>query len=208
MIRRGRFAALALILLGFFIYLTSRNSGSHPRDLKPQLQEEAAKPAIVPFIKEPPGTWDPVADKFKDDPREQSKQEGPRNKNPDTRVKPAPQLGSEIGMRKTPKKGKNKDENPPSDSKEQYEAQRKSDKQGAGIENEATHPLDQKVIANDGYDPAEGISDAFDKQLTLDLRSILTQAPLIVPTLIINLSYLRYFQKHIVAIRGTPNEFY
>ena len=64
MARRGRVIGAALGFLVLFLFLTSRNSGSHPRDLKTPVR--GPQVPLQPIIKEPPGTWDPVNDKFHD----------------------------------------------------------------------------------------------------------------------------------------------
>jgi len=66
MARRGRAIATLLGLLVVFIWITSRNSGSHPRDLRVFTAEDlgSTSDALRSILKEPPGKWDPVADKF------------------------------------------------------------------------------------------------------------------------------------------------
>ena len=64
MARRGRVIGATLGLIVLFLFVTSRNSGSHPRDLKTPVRGQ--QEPLAPIIKEPPGTWDPVHDKFHD----------------------------------------------------------------------------------------------------------------------------------------------
>ena len=66
MARRGRVIGLALGLVTLFLYLTSRHSGSHPRDLD-ESTHKTSEPVdeLRAILKEPPGKWDPFADKFK-----------------------------------------------------------------------------------------------------------------------------------------------
>src|SRR2546421_9851996 len=64
MARRGRVIGAALVLLVIFLLITSRNSGSHPRDL--HMPARGPQKPLAPVIKEPAGVWDPVHDKFHD----------------------------------------------------------------------------------------------------------------------------------------------
>lgn len=91
MARRGRVVGAALGLLVLFLFVTSRNSGSHPRDLKTPVR--GVQEPLQPIIKEPPGSWDPVNDKFHD-------QQKPKP------VDVGDMRGADDGInRKTPKKG-------------------------------------------------------------------------------------------------------
>ena len=67
MARRGRVIGAALGLLVIFLFVTSRNSGSHPRDLQNSVR--GPQDPLSPVIKEPAGAWDPVNDKFHDQQR-------------------------------------------------------------------------------------------------------------------------------------------
>jgi len=71
--RRSRVIAITLGLLVGFLLFTSRNSSaSHPRDLHGRPSRHDASTAqqhrdeLRPIIKEPPGKWDPVEDRFHD----------------------------------------------------------------------------------------------------------------------------------------------
>src|SRR5277367_4990064 len=75
MARRGRVIGLAIgLLLGFLLFTSRRSIGSHPRDLhgsdSPPSRHDDSKPQhrdeLRPIIKEPPGKWDPVEDRFHD----------------------------------------------------------------------------------------------------------------------------------------------
>ena len=105
MARRGRviFAALGLCIL--FLILSSRKSSSHFRDLQAEhLQDSLHELLLRPIIKEPPGQWDPIQDKFK----EQKKSGGGDIKGLDEQIGPiakgALDLPEEGIKRKTPKK--------------------------------------------------------------------------------------------------------
>jgi hypothetical protein len=63
MARRGRIIGVALGLVVLFLIITTRHSGSHPRDLR--MREEEERDELRPVIKEPPGKWDAVEDKFR-----------------------------------------------------------------------------------------------------------------------------------------------
>lgn len=58
-------AVLGLIVI--FLLLSSRNSGSHPRDMHTGRFHDTHED-LRPIIKEPPGKWDPFEDKFQDEP--------------------------------------------------------------------------------------------------------------------------------------------
>ena len=65
MIRRSRAIGLAVGLLLVFVYITSRNSGSHPRDLRSIRSTDSETEAqLHAILKEPPGKWDPDEDEF------------------------------------------------------------------------------------------------------------------------------------------------
>jgi glutaredoxin len=61
--RRILGATLALVIL-FLVLSTRRSTGAHPRDLRGGLRDVDEQEARLTRIKEPPGKWDPVADRF------------------------------------------------------------------------------------------------------------------------------------------------
>jgi hypothetical protein len=64
MARKGRVIGVVLGLILILLLLSSRNARSHPRDMRTALVPETREGP--PIIKEPPGRWDAVEDKFQD----------------------------------------------------------------------------------------------------------------------------------------------
>ena len=65
MVRRGKTICAVLVLLVIFLLLSLRNSGTHSRDMHADRFKDTRKESY-PIIKEPPGKWDPIEDKFRD----------------------------------------------------------------------------------------------------------------------------------------------
>ena len=65
MARRGRIIGAVLGLILIFLLISSRNSRSHPRDMRTDRVQETPE-GLHPIIKEPPGRWDAVEDRFED----------------------------------------------------------------------------------------------------------------------------------------------
>ena len=150
--RRGRVTGLALGLLILFLYITTRNSGSHPRDMRTsRFKDTEHSDTLRPILKEPSGRWDPQNDKFKEahlsgggpglglhDQIEAIKKQGL-------------DLPAEGIKRKTPKKGK--DASKASNLKDQVEVEKPLREQGGSG---AVVPVDADIV--EPYDPAEGMS--------------------------------------------------
>jgi hypothetical protein len=203
MARRGRVIGVALGLIALFLFITSRNSGSHPRDLKST--KENREP-LRPIIKEPPGTWDPVKDGFRDqqagNPGSGSGRSG--QEKPEAVMKQ--DTPAEDVSRKTPKKA---DPAKAADiAKGQPEPKKEVKKpgQGSGAVVPGTEEKEDQIVI-DEYDPAEGLCTP-ESMLMTDLRVILTQAPMIVYILLISGLTSRYFPRLIVHIQKTPNVFF
>ena len=149
MARRGRVIGVVLGLVALFLFITSRNSGSHPRDLKSTLPKENQEP-LRPIIKEPAGTWDPVKDGFKSGPAGQEKPEA---------VKKQAAPVEEVS-RKTPKKAgqdTGKAADTANNAKGQPEPKKEIKKpgQGSGAVVPGKEEKEDQVVI-DQYDPAEG----------------------------------------------------
>ena len=68
MARKGRIIAALIGLLVVIFILSPRNSRSHSRNMRPGRFEDGRN-ELHRIIKEPPGVWDPVEDKFRDQPK-------------------------------------------------------------------------------------------------------------------------------------------
>jgi hypothetical protein len=161
MARRGRVIGVVLGLVALFVFITSRNSGSHPRDLKFTLPKENQEP-LRPIIKEPPGAWDPVKDGFRDQqagsPGSGGGESGPAGQEKPEAVKKQDARIEEIN-RKTPKKAgqdTGKAADMANNGKGQPEPKKEIKKpgQGSGAVIPGKEKEDQIVI--DQYDPVEG----------------------------------------------------
>jgi hypothetical protein len=151
MARRGRMITAALVLFTLFVLITTRRSGSHPRDLKVRLKDGENQVPLHPIIKEPPGKWDPVDDEFR---KGHASGEGgiPRD---DTRKQ---DLGDQGINRKSPKKKGPKVVDEADHIKGQPEPEKRPKKEGEGSGAVVTGDDDEqgKVVTRE-YDPAEGV---------------------------------------------------
>jgi hypothetical protein len=162
MARRGRVIGVVLGLVALFLFITSRNSGSHPRDLKSALPKENQEP-LRPIIKEPAGTWDPVKDGFRDQqagsPGSGGGKSGPAGQEKPEAVKKQDAPIEEVS-RKTPKKaGQNtgKAAGTANNAKGQPEPKKEIKKpgQGSGAVVPGKEEKEDQIVI-DEYDPAEG----------------------------------------------------
>jgi hypothetical protein len=161
MAKRGRLIAVALVLLGLFLYLTSRHSGSHPRDLHAaRFQDTQIHEELRPVLKEPPGKWDPVGDRFQEEHGSTGGRGAAIQNQADAIANPALRVNDEIGQRKTPKKGgqdSGKAEDMLSHVKGQPEPQKQPKKQSGVGGSGAVLPGEENAAVPGEYDPAEGI---------------------------------------------------
>lgn len=167
MARRGRMIGVALGLFLLFLFITSRHSGSHPRDLRSKAKDIANEDELRPVIKEPPGKWDALDDKF----REQHISGGGglgslKDQSDEVRK---PNIEADEIRRKSPKKGKEDTEKvadivKPVDGADKIKGQpdtpKRPKKQGGGSGAVVTDD-DAKDEKKEGmevkeYDPAEG----------------------------------------------------
>jgi hypothetical protein len=142
MARRPRVIAAGLGLIILFIYISSRNSGSHPRDMRNAAVQQTSE-ELRAILKEPPGQWDPVADKFR----------GGFDISSQERLADIAQHGGDLPEdvfhRKTPKKTGQKAAIHDIDSKEETESLQKGHGHGPLVP-------DEPEIVVEEYDPAEG----------------------------------------------------
>src|SRR5271170_4343062 len=117
MARRGRVISLTLgLLVGFLVFTTRKSTGSHPRDLHgtnslPSRHDASAqhhRDELRPIIKEPPGKWDPVEDRFQDQKAVSGGSRGALQEQLDEIAKQPFDLPAEGIQRKTPKKEANR----------------------------------------------------------------------------------------------------
>lgn len=182
MARRGRVIGAALGLLVIFLLVTSRNSGSHPRDL--HMPARGPQEPLAPVIKEPAGVWDPVHDKFHDQQRPgpvdmgngHEADEGLNRKSP---KKAGQEAKADIGKKaqevlkdvqkndaaKVEDKKKGQDTGKVADMasnvKGQPDPQKPKQKPGSGsgaVVNGGTKEDDNDNVVIDEYDPAAGTS--------------------------------------------------
>jgi hypothetical protein len=156
--------ALGLFLV--FLFVTSRHSGSHPRDLRSKENELERKDELLPVIKEPPGKWDAVQDNFR---KQHISGDGAgvvgagglKDQREEVRKQ---NVESEELKRKSPKKGK-EDSAKAGDGGDkiqgQPEAGRRPMRQGGGSGAVVTDDDDKGEKKKEGlevkeYDPAEG----------------------------------------------------
>jgi len=150
MARRGRVIGATAILCFLFL-LSFRKSGSHPRDLRTEsfhdsLQEKQSHLTI----KEPPGQWDPIEDKFKDQQKlEEIEIEGV-DELIDTVTKVALELSEERIQRKTPQKGA---ENGMEDAGPGVVLK----KPAGGVDESGVVAIGKEEVGLKKYDPAQGI---------------------------------------------------
>jgi hypothetical protein len=166
--RRNRIIAVTIGLLVAFLLFTSRNSkASHPRDLRDINSRHDAqhRDELRPIIKEPPGKWDPVEDRFHD----QKAASGGGNhaalkEQLDEFAKQPFDLPVEGIQRKTPKKeanrgqqgGVNQGQDRGSGINPQGQGQQHGGQQKAGS-GAAVVDSKQEVLKDDHtYDPADG----------------------------------------------------
>ena len=156
MARRGRVIFLATGLLLVFFFLSSRKSGSHPRDLQRGRFQEGHN-ELRPMINEPPGKWDPIEDKFKNQEQIASGE------------------GNDIGKygvdesieRKTPKKGPQNIHKEVVGGKEETGSgmePKKHELQGGGRESGNALDNHKEVVLKE-YDPAAGFVRSVDAVL-------------------------------------------
>jgi hypothetical protein len=166
--RRSRVITLTIGLLVAFLLFTSRNnSGSHPRDLRNvnSRHEAQHRDELRPIIKEPPGKWDPVEDRFHD----QKAASGGGNRAAlheqlDEIAKQPFDLPAEGIQRKTPKKeanrgqqgGVNQGQDRGVGINPQEQVQQQGGQQKAGKGAAVVDPKQEVLKDEYTYDPAEG----------------------------------------------------
>jgi hypothetical protein len=159
MARRGRVIGVVLGLVALFLFITSRHSGSHPRDLKSTLPKENQEP-LRPIIKEPPGTWDPVKDGFRDQQAGSPGSGGGKSGQEKPEAVKKQDTPIEEVSRKSPKKaGQNtgKAADIANKAKGQREPKKEIKKpgQGSGAVVPGKEEKEDQIVI-DQYDPAEG----------------------------------------------------
>jgi hypothetical protein len=166
MARRGRVIGLTLgLLAGFLLFASRKSTGSHPRDLHgstslPSRHDASAKHELRPIIKEPPGKWDPVEDRFHDEKAASGGNHGALQAQLDEIAKQAFDLPAEGMQRKTPKKEANRGQQGGNDrgSGINPQAQAQQGGQQKAESGAVVADLKQEVLKEFeyAYDPAEG----------------------------------------------------
>lgn len=148
-------AALGLCL--FFFVFTSRNSGSHPRDLqKERVHDSPREERLRATIKEPPGQWDPIQDKFKNQQKSGAGDVVGLDEQLDAIGKGSLHLPEDGIKRKTPKKGEQN--MAVGNRKEDIGPGVVSEKPAtAGDESGGAVSIQKEEVVSKEYDPAEGI---------------------------------------------------
>jgi hypothetical protein len=155
MARRGKAIALALGLLALFLFITSRNAGSHPRDMHSSRFKDTTHPEMLrPVLKEPAGKWDAAADAFQDQSVTGGSAAVGLKEQLESIQQQAGDLPAEGIMRKTPKKGNTgKPADVANDAKDKAEVENpRRPQDGIG----AVSPIEEPVKE---YDPAEGMTN-------------------------------------------------
>lgn len=157
-------AALGLLVL--FIIFTSRNSGSHPRDLRTKSMETQGQDELRPIIKEPPGKWDPTEDQFR---QQHIKGDGTSGtgsgvlKDQGEGIR-KPSIEEDELKRKSPKKGNGDTVKPAVNAdklQEQPESPKRPQKGGEGsgavVLDDDSKGQKKEGLEVKEYDPAEGL---------------------------------------------------
>jgi TolA-binding protein len=197
--RRILGATLALVIL-FLVLSTRRSTGAHPRDLRGELRDVDERDARLSRIKEPPGEWDPEADRFVNQQGDGDGEGKGLQEQIDEIARQMDDLPDEPIQRKTLKK--NNQQQQQQKTLEDVDSERVVDTgrvggvaqvDGAGAETKPAEKAEEKPAQN-VYDAADGmVWHGF--YLTLDYRVILTQAPIIVPSQSVSPSNSQIFSK-------------
>jgi len=155
---RRRIIALALGCLILFLIITTRkSSGSHPRDLhNSRFKDTEHRDKLHTILKEPPGKWDPVEDRFKDQnagdkiPKELQDQL-------DAIARGALDMPEELLRRKPIRKeGQGDSKRLENLAKGQPEPEKKESGAGAGAGGSGAVVVEQQPEVLNEYDPAQG----------------------------------------------------
>jgi hypothetical protein len=155
MARRGRLIGIALGLLVIFMVITTRKSGSHPRDLHTsRSQDSETHGELYPIIKEPPGRWDTVGDKFRD----QQGRDG-SEKNMQDHLDAISKQGLDSADEGIQRKPLRKADQNSKNLKEQVEVEKEPKREQDGVGRSGAVVIEKEEVVRQ-YDPAEGMSDA------------------------------------------------